>query len=112
MAQAFHSPQTEPNLTRNAGHTHMIWIARPTQPAAAGSPRTLMPSAEEATIAELRDTVRALTEQLGKVIVGQEKVIEQLLIGLCSRGHCLLVGVPGLAKTLLVSSLARILDLS
>src|SRR5438128_2773814 len=71
-----------------------------------------MPSADETTIAELRDTVRALTEQLGKVIVGQEKVIEQLLIGLCSRGHCLLVGVPGLAKTLLVSSLAKILDLS
>src|SRR3977135_1526979 len=71
-----------------------------------------MPSAEEATLAELRAPMRALTEQLGKVIVGQEKVIEQLLIGLCSRGHCLLVGVPGLAKTLLVSSLARILDLS
>ncbi len=63
-------------------------------------------------IAELRDTFRALTEQLGRVIVGQDKVIEQLLIGLFSRGHCLLVGVPGLAKTLLVSSLARILDLS
>src|SRR6516165_7252881 len=71
-----------------------------------------MPSAEESMIAELRETVRALTEQLGKVIVGQEQVIEQLLIGLCSRGHCLLVGVPGLAKTLLVSTLARILDLS
>src|SRR5437763_5304791 len=71
-----------------------------------------MPSADETSIAELRDTVRALTEQLGKVIVGQEKVIEQLLIGLCSRGHCLLVGVPGLAKTLLVSTLAKILDLS
>src|SRR5437763_2741769 len=71
-----------------------------------------MPSADETSIAELRDTVRALTEQLGKIIVGQENVIEQLLIGLCSRGHCLLVGVPGLAKTLLVSSLARILDLS
>src|SRR3954447_2391727 len=71
-----------------------------------------MPAAEEAMIAELHSTLRALTEQLGKVIVGQESVIEELLIGLCSRGHCLLVGVPGLAKTLLVSSLARILDLS
>ena len=71
-----------------------------------------MASSEESTIAELRETIRALTEQLGKVIVGQNNVIEQLLIGLCSRGHCLLVGVPGLAKTLLVSSLARILDLS
>jgi len=68
--------------------------------------------ADEAKIAELRDTFRALAEQLGKVIVGQQSVIEQLLIGLLSRGHCLLVGVPGLAKTLLVSTLARILDLS
>ncbi|MBI2808970.1 MAG: MoxR family ATPase [Planctomycetes bacterium] len=69
-------------------------------------------SAEEMMIAELRDSFRTLTEQLGKVIVGQDKVIEQLLIGLFSRGHCLLVGVPGLAKTLLVSTLAKILDLS
>src|SRR3954447_22836721 len=71
-----------------------------------------MPAAEEAMIAELHSTLRALTEQLGKVIVGQESVIEELLIGLFSKGHCLLVGVPGLAKTLLVSTLARILDLS
>jgi MoxR-like ATPase len=63
-------------------------------------------------IAELRGSFRALTEQLGKVVVGQDKVIEQLLIGLFSRGHCLLVGVPGLAKTLLVSTLAKILDLT
>jgi MoxR-like ATPase len=71
-----------------------------------------MACADESMIAELRETIRALTGQLGRVIVGQENVIEQLLIGLCSRGHCLLVGVPGLAKTLLVSSLARILALS
>jgi MoxR-like ATPase len=71
-----------------------------------------MPPTDEAMIAELHETVRALTAQLRKVIVGQDSVIEELLIGLCSRGHCLLVGVPGLAKTLLVSSLARILDLS
>ena len=69
-------------------------------------------SAEESMIAELRDSFQALTEQLGKVVVGQNSVIEQLLIGLFARGHCLLVGVPGLAKTLLVSTLARILDLS
>jgi MoxR-like ATPase len=71
-----------------------------------------MASPEETMIAELRGSFRALTEQLGKVVVGQDKVIEQLLIGLFSRGHCLLVGVPGLAKTLLVSTLAKILDLS
>jgi MoxR-like ATPase len=49
--------------------------------------------------------------QLGSVIVGQREVIEELLICLFARGHCLLQGVPGLAKTLLVSSLSRILDL-
>ena len=53
-----------------------------------------------------------ITEQLSRVIVGQREVIEELLISLFSRGHCLLEGVPGLAKTLLVSTLARSLDLS
>jgi MoxR-like ATPase len=54
----------------------------------------------------------AILAQLSRVIVGQQDVIEQLLISLFSRGHCLLEGVPGLAKTLLVSTLARSLDLS
>jgi MoxR-like ATPase len=67
---------------------------------------------EQAVVEELGDAFAALSEQIGKVIVGQREVVEQLLIGLFSRGHCLLVGVPGLAKTLLVSTLARILDLS
>jgi MoxR-like ATPase len=49
--------------------------------------------------------------QVRKAIVGQERVIEEMLIALLSDGHCLLVGVPGLAKTLLVSTIARILDL-
>jgi MoxR-like ATPase len=49
--------------------------------------------------------------ELGKVIVGQEEVIDQLLIGLLSGGHCLLTGAPGLAKTLLIKSLARLFNL-
>src|SRR3954464_12435191 len=69
-------------------------------------------NADEAMMAELQATFRALTEQLGKVVIGQDRVIEQLLIGLFSRGHCLLVGVPGLAKTLLVRLVAAILDLT
>ena len=52
-----------------------------------------------------------IKDQLAQVIVGQEHVIEELLIALFARGHVLLLGVPGLAKTLLISSLARILDL-
>ena len=53
-----------------------------------------------------------ITGQLSRVIVGQEQVIEELLICLFSRGHCLLEGVPGLAKTLMISTLAQTLDLS
>ena len=61
---------------------------------------------------ELRDKYEALQTQLGKVIVGQDEVIEQMLISIFCRGHALLVGVPGLAKTLLVSSLSEALGLS
>ncbi len=52
-----------------------------------------------------------LRNEIGKVIVGQSEVVDQLLTALLSNGHCLLVGVPGLAKTLLVSTVARVLDL-
>jgi MoxR-like ATPase len=55
---------------------------------------------------------RAILDQMGKVIVGQQEVLDQLLLALFSRGHCLLEGVPGLAKTLMISTLARTLDLS
>lgn len=51
-------------------------------------------------------------EQLERVIVGQQEVIDELLIGIFSRGHCLLEGVPGLAKTLMISTLAKTLSLS
>jgi MoxR-like ATPase len=60
---------------------------------------------------QLRDARARLKHELHKAIVGQDEVIDQLLLALLVRGHCLLVGVPGLAKTLLVSSLARTLDL-
>ncbi len=52
-----------------------------------------------------------LKNEIGKVIVGQDEVVKNLLISIFSRGHCLLVGVPGLAKTLLVNTLAKALDL-
>jgi MoxR-like ATPase len=53
-----------------------------------------------------------MQQELGKIIVGQNEVIEQLFAAIFTRGHCLLEGVPGLAKTLMVSTLARILDVS
>jgi MoxR-like ATPase len=62
-------------------------------------------------VEELHQAYRLITEQLGRVIVGQQQVIEELLIAMFARGHCLLVGVPGLAKTLLVRTLADALAL-
>jgi MoxR-like ATPase len=61
--------------------------------------------------AQLKDAYRLLRGEIAKVIVGQDTVIEELLIALLARGHCLLVGVPGLAKTLLIKTLAQVLDL-
>jgi MoxR-like ATPase len=63
-------------------------------------------------VQRLNDAYNTLRGELGKVIVGQEQVIEYLLIAMFARGHGLLVGVPGLAKTLMISTLARALDLS
>ncbi len=62
-------------------------------------------------LAELSKAKSRLTNELGKVIVGQSTVIDELLLSMFAGGHALLVGVPGLAKTLLVSSLASCLDL-
>jgi MoxR-like ATPase len=61
---------------------------------------------------ELAEMYHRLCDELGKVIVGQQRVIEELLIAIFARGHCLMQGVPGLAKTLLVSTLAQTMDLS
>jgi MoxR-like ATPase len=64
-----------------------------------------------AAVAALAQARQRLLVEIGKRVVGQHEVIDQLLIGLFARGHCLFVGVPGLAKTLLVSTLAELLDL-
>ncbi|OWK42946.1 MoxR protein [Fimbriiglobus ruber] len=63
-------------------------------------------------LAQFAQARNQMTEQLRRVVVGQNDVIEQILAAVFTRGHCLLVGVPGLAKTLLVSSIAQILDVS
>ncbi|PJA30145.1 MAG: AAA family ATPase [candidate division Zixibacteria bacterium CG_4_9_14_3_um_filter_46_8] len=60
---------------------------------------------------ELREGFELIRAEIGKVIVGQSEVIEKLLIAVLAKGHCLLIGVPGLAKTLLISTLAEVLDL-
>jgi MoxR-like ATPase len=61
-------------------------------------------------LAQFSQTRTLMLEQLQRAIVGQNEVIEQVLAAIFTRGHCLLVGVPGLAKTLMVSSIAQILD--
>jgi MoxR-like ATPase len=71
-----------------------------------------MPPETNGSIARLGAAIEQIKEQLSRVIVGQHEVIEQMLIALFGRGHCLLEGVPGLAKTLLVSTLARSLNLT
>src|SRR5262245_35431008 len=63
-------------------------------------------------VRRLKDAFTSIRQQLGRIIVGQEQVIEELLISLFSKGHCILEGVPGLAKTLMISTLARCLSLS
>ncbi len=60
----------------------------------------------------LHDAFNQLSAEMGKVIVGQKTVLEELLIAIFARGHCLLIGVPGLAKTLMIHTLADALNLS
>jgi MoxR-like ATPase len=73
---------------------------------------TSLNSPDDAAIEKLNSARQKIIAQLSQVIVGQAQVLEELLISLFSRGHCLLEGVPGLAKTLMVSTLARTLNLS
>ena len=69
-------------------------------------------AADDVQLAErLSESVKKIKNEIAKVIVGQDEIIDQLLISLLSRGHCLLVGVPGLAKTLLIKTLAEVIDL-
>src|SRR5512138_2533169 len=65
-----------------------------------------------AVLDQLAPRIQALQQEIAKVIIGQEEIVTAALYALFCRGHCLLVGVPGLAKTLLVHALARSLELS
>jgi MoxR-like ATPase len=60
---------------------------------------------------ELQNSIREIRREVSKVIIGQEEIIENLLTSLLAKGHCMLVGVPGLAKTLLIKTLSEVLDL-
>jgi MoxR-like ATPase len=75
------------------------------------SPQEAQYEEQRAAVEQLRVARARIGQELGKVIVGQAEAIDQLLIGVLAGGHCLLTGAPGLAKTLLVRSLARLFDL-
>ena len=79
-------------------------------PLAGGSPITSVDP--EQAVAQVRETYNALRTEVAKVIVGQDEVVDQLMMCLFCRGHALVVGVPGLAKTLLISTIARSVSLS
>src|SRR5471030_641805 len=74
-------------------------------------PPVLPANADRAAVERLIAGRAQIETELAKVIIGQKDVIEQLLIGLLGGGHCLITGAPGLAKTLLVKSIAQILHL-
>jgi len=63
------------------------------------------------TVEQLAHSIKQIKQEIAKVIIGQDQVVNDLLVSLLSRGHCLLVGVPGLAKTLLIKTLSEVLDL-
>ena len=75
-------------------------------------PQPQIPASDYDAVERLNQAYRKITGELGKVIVGQRQVIDELLIGMLAGGHCLLQGVPGLAKTLMVRTLADTLNLS
>src|SRR6516165_2651917 len=83
-----------------------------TAPVALPAQDSQMPTCDLALVDQLRQAHRLLRYEVGKVIIGQEEVLDQLLMAIFCRGHALLVGVPGLAKTLMVSTLAQALDLT
>jgi MoxR-like ATPase len=88
-------------------------VAAVSKPVAASPGRgTTMSSEDAAVVARLREAHAKVREELGKVIVGQEDILDHLLVGLLCRGHILLLGLPGLGKTLMARTLARALELS
>lgn len=71
-----------------------------------------IPANDVEAVERFGERYQALRSEIGKVIIGQQQVVDNVLLGIFAKGHCLLVGVPGLAKTLLVNTVARSLGLS
>lgn len=99
----------EPSRIPTAAAAPFVPTAASATPAATSWPRI---EGDLSAIERLNEGYRRITKELAKTIVGQSDVIEQLLIAIFARGHCLLVGVPGLAKTLMIRALSDALNLS
>ena len=91
-----------------------VKVTKPSSSVKASALKAAKPNGpvDETSIEKLGETFNVIRSELRKVIVGQKQVIDELLVALLSDGHCLLEGVPGLAKTLLISSLSQALTLS
>ena len=81
-------------------------------PTAGEGPKAGLSERDLEAVERLKEAHKKIRSELSRVIVGQDKVIDELLISIFSRGHGLLVGVPGLAKTLMIHSLADCLSLT
>jgi len=101
----------EKAVTNSQTNTTQPGPARSFEPDLLSNDMTDNPIGQDA-IDRLRNAREQIQTELSRVIVGQSEVIEQILISMFSRGHCLLEGVPGLAKTLMISTLAQTLNLS
>src|ERR1051326_6122019 len=102
----------DPSHARAAPATAMQALAGVRANAHAPAPGQAIPGGDLAAVEHLNRAYKQMAEQLGKVIVGQSDVIEQVLTAMFCQGHILLVGVPGLAKTLLVKTISEVLHLS
>src|SRR5438034_354647 len=104
-------PAAAPSMAQREPLTHLSVVeeAPEAQPVAQAWPKI---EGDLSAIERLNDGYRRIRKEMSKAIVGQERVLEELLIAIFARGHCLLVGVPGLAKTLMIRTLADSLSLS
>jgi MoxR-like ATPase len=71
----------------------------------------LKKSNDAEAVEALKESREKIEQEIRKVIIGQKQIVDELMISLFARGHCLLIGIPGLAKTLLINTLAKVLDL-
>src|SRR6478672_11907462 len=78
---------------------------------AASNPPAALSTEDAAVVARLHNARQRVREEMARVVVGQEAVIDHLLVGLLCRGHILLMGVPGVGKTLMSRTLARTLEM-